>query len=106
MKAGDFLLIYCPVPSLKVGKGIAQHLLSLKLVACVNLLPQGISLYEWKGQLQKSKELIMILKTKRKLRKQVFEEIIKKHPYDCPSLCALKLDYAPLSFLKWMDESL
>ena len=106
MKAKDFLLIYCPVPSLKEGELIAKHLLSLKWTACVNLIPQGVSFYEWEGKIQKSKEFIMILKTKKTLSNRVFKEIIKKHSYDCPSICAFTLDKASLSFLKWMDQSL
>jgi len=106
MKASDFLLIYCPVPSSKSGELIAKHLLSLKLVACVNLIPQGTSFYEWEGKVQKSKEFFMILKTKKKLSHQVFKEITNKHPYECPSICSLELEKAPLPFLKWMNQSL
>ena len=106
MKANDFLLIYCPVPNFKTAELIAKRLLSLKLAACVNVLPQGVSFYEWKGKMQKSKEWIMILKTKKKLSGQVFKEITKKHPYECPSLCGLDLDKAPAGFLKWMSQSL
>ena len=106
MKASDFLLVYCPVPSLKTAELIAKQLLSLKLVACVNVLAQGTSFYEWKGQMEKSKEFIMILKTKKTLANQVFKEITKHHPYECPSICGLSLDKAPSSFLQWMNQSL
>ena len=100
------MLIYCPVPSFKTGEMIAKHLLSLRLVACVNVFPQGVSFYEWDGKIQKSKECIMILKTKKKLSSQVFKEITDKHPYECPSICGLALDKAPASFLKWMSQTL
>lgn len=106
MKAGDFLFVYCPVPSFKTAELTAKHLLSLKLVACVNVLPQGVSFYEWEGRLEKSKEFIMIVKTKKRLAGRVFKEIAKKHPYECPSICGLALDKAPPAFLKWMNDSL
>ena len=102
-ESNRFLLIYCPVPSFEIAELIAKHLLSLKLVACVNVFSEGVSFYEWEGQMQKSKEFFMILKTKKKLSDPVFKEIVKKHPYECPSLCGFTLDKAPLEFLKWMN---
>ena len=49
LKAEDFLLIYCIVPDEKTGESLSRHLLSLKLIACANLFPQGKSFYNWKG---------------------------------------------------------
>ena len=106
MEAKDFLLIYCPTPSSEKAEEIAKHLLSLKLIACANLLPSARSFYRWKGQIESSQEWIIILKTSQKFSSQVFEEITKKHPYECPSICAFSMDKAPDSFLSWMKQSL
>ena len=104
LEAKDFLFVYCMVPDEKTGESIARHLLSLKLIACANLYPQGKSFYEWKGEFKNSSELGLICKTKKSLYKEVSEELIKKHPYDCPGLCAIPLSEAHLPFLKWIDE--
>ena len=104
MKAEDFLLVYCMVPDKQIGESLSRHLLSLKLIACANLFSQGKSFYEWKGQFQKSQELALIFKTKKSLYKKMSEELIKKHPYECPGLCALPLSHAHKPFLKWIDE--
>ena len=106
MKAKGFLLVYCPVPSLETAEEIAVHLVSLKLAACVNLLPQALSVYKWKGKVEKSKEQIMILKTKTALFPKMSEELIQKHPYECPGICAIALHSASLDFLKWIEQSL
>lgn len=104
MKAEDFLLVYCMVPDEKTGENLSRHLLSLKLVACANLLPQGKSFYEWKGEFQKSSELALICKTKKSLYTKMSKELIKEHPYECPGLCAISFSHAHPEFLKWIDE--
>ena len=106
MKADDFLLLYCMVPNKKAAEGIARHLLSLNLIACANVFPKGQSFYKWKGKLQTSGELALILKTKKSFYKKVSKELIKKHPYECPGLCAVSFNQAHPPFLKWIQDSL
>ncbi len=101
---GDFLLIYCMVPDEETAESISRHLLSLKLIACANVFPQGKSFYNWKGEFQKNPELALICKTKKHLYKKMSEELIKKHPYECPGFCAISFSYAHTEFLKWIDE--
>lgn len=92
------------VPDEKTGEALSRHLLSLKLIACANLFPQGKSFYEWKGEFQNSSECAFICKTKKSLYKKMSEELIKEHPYECPGLCAVPLLEAYPPFLKWIDE--
>ncbi len=103
LKAKDFLLVYCMVPDEKTGEELSRHLLSLKLIACANLFPPGKSFYEWEGKLQNSSERALICKTKKSLYKKMSEELIKRHPYECPGLCALPFSQAHPPFLKWID---
>ena len=106
MKTEDFLLVYCMVPDQKTAKKIAKHLLSLNLIACANVFPTGQSFYKWKGKLQKSSELALILKTKKSFYKKMSKELINQHPYECPGLCAFSFNQAHAPFLKWIQEAL
>ncbi|MCZ0933104.1 MAG: divalent-cation tolerance protein CutA [Oligoflexia bacterium] len=106
MKAEDFLLVYCMVPDKKSAKKIAHHLLSLNLIACANVFPKGQSFYKWKGKLEESAELALILKTKKSLYKKMSKELVQKHPYECPGLCAISFNQAHPPFLKWIHDSL
>ena len=104
MKETDFLLTYCMVPDEQTGETLARHLLSLKLIACANLFSKGKSFYFWDGKFQTSQELALICKTKKSLYKKMSEELVKKHPYDCPGLCAFSLSQGHSPFLKWIDD--
>ena len=48
---------------MEMARQIANQLLSENLIACANILPQMESLYKWEGQLENSKEVVLILKT-------------------------------------------
>ena len=106
LKTEDFLLVYCMVPDEKTGEHLSRHLLSLKLIACANLFPKGKSFYRWKGEFQKSEEQALICKTKKSLYKKMSEELTKKHPYECPGLCAIDFSHAHHPFLEWIDGEL
>lgn len=104
MKAENYLLVYCMVPNEQAGEELARHLLSLKLIACANLFPEGRSFYHWKGSFHKHPEQALICKTKKSLYKKMAEELVKKHPYECPGLCAIPFSQAHTPFLKWIEE--
>ncbi len=97
-------IIYVTVPQKDVGELIAQELLSLKLIACANLLSPHQSFYHWEGDLKKEEEFILILKNTKKNIKQIEKEIIKLHPYDCPAILSLKINKANTAFLNWVNQ--
>ncbi len=68
---------------------IAKHLLNKKLIACANIFPTT-SMYEWKGKLENTKEVVAIVKTKKENFEKVKNEVMKIHSYECP--CIAKID--------------
>ena len=105
MKKEDFLvLLYIPVPDQKTGESIAETLVNEKLVACANILPPHVAMYECKGQITRQSESVMILKSRHSLKPAIQAEVEKLHPYDCP--CIITID--PMSsnpmFLEWVKK--
>jgi periplasmic divalent cation tolerance protein len=45
---------------------IAQELVIRKLAACVNIIPQIKSIYEWDGKIENSQEYLMLIKVSSK----------------------------------------
>lgn len=61
-----FSLGYITAPTKTEAKEIVMELLERQLVACANILPGVESYYVWDEEIQKEKEVVIILKTQQK----------------------------------------
>ena len=77
-------LIFVTCKNSAEARKIALALLRKKLVACANIVPKIESHYLWKGKIEKSKEALLILKTRKALQAKVEAEIKKLHSYKLP----------------------
>uniref|UniRef100_A0A914H1B3 Divalent-cation tolerance protein CutA n=1 Tax=Globodera rostochiensis TaxID=31243 RepID=A0A914H1B3_GLORO len=84
-------VVYVTVPSMEIGKRIAHELVRSRLAACVNIVPQLTSIYEWKGKerLEQLRELVM-----------------KLHPYEVPEFVALPVEYGSEPYLRWVSDQI
>lgn len=97
-----FILIYATAKDMTEAKKISGHLLSQKLVACVNFF-RAESSYLWHGKIESGKEIVLILKTKESNWKKVRAEIEKMHSYDIP--CIIKIGTQMNNgFSKWIKK--
>ena len=85
----NLLFVYVAHPDFDQAKQLARKCLDQKLIACANIFPQGISLYQWEGKVCEDPEWILILKTDGQHFPQLEEFIKQHHPYDCPCIMAI-----------------
>jgi len=83
-----FILVYITHKDRNEARKVVSHLLKRKLVACANIFPIE-SLYWWKGKVERAKEVVTIVKTRKENWKRVRSEVEKIHPYEVP--CIMKL---------------
>ncbi|XP_053545111.1 protein CutA isoform X1 [Bombina bombina] len=62
--SGSLSAAYVTCPNETVAKDIARGLVEKKLAACVNLIPQITSIYEWKGKIEEDNEILLMIKTR------------------------------------------
>ena len=65
------------------AQALAEALLERRLVACVSLQPL-LSLYRWKGELQRDAEVQLLLKTNADQLCRLREAVMELHSYDTP----------------------
>ena len=65
------------------AQALAEALLERRLVACVSLQPL-LSLYRWKGELQRDAEVQLLLKTSADQLGRLQEAVMALHSYDTP----------------------
>ncbi|XP_037375423.1 protein CutA isoform X1 [Talpa occidentalis] len=57
---GSVSAAFVTCPNEKVAKEIARAVVEKRLAACVNLIPQITSIYEWKGKIEEDSEVLMV----------------------------------------------
>ena len=99
------LVVFCTFPDSGVARRIVHTLVEERLVACGNLLPGVESIYRWKGAVETSAEVMVILKTTEMAYAQLQARIKELHPYDLPEVLALKAYDGLPDYLQWVLQS-
>jgi periplasmic divalent cation tolerance protein len=96
----------CTCPDINNAKLIAQHLIKERLAACVNIIPNVISIYRWQDTIESDEEIQLIIKTQSDKFNEVANEIKRLHRYDTPEIIAMNIQQGDNSYLNWINESL
>lgn len=83
---------------------IAKILSKKNLSACTQIVGPITSVYRWKGKLEKSKEWLCIIKTKRTLYKSIEKAIKNIHPYELPEIVATPIIEGSREYLGWIQK--
>jgi periplasmic divalent cation tolerance protein len=102
----DFQIILTTCPDREQAERIARRLLELHLAACINILPGVQSIYRWEGDIESAAEVLMLIKTRVDLIREVQSTIAGLHSYEVPELLVLPISAGSESYLAWLDASL
>jgi periplasmic divalent cation tolerance protein len=98
----DAVVLLTTVPSPELGEEIGRALIDAGLAACVNVLPPMVSIYRWKGVVQRDSECQLIVKTIRARVDAVHAKIGELHPYDLPEVLVLPVEGGDPAYLAWV----
>jgi periplasmic divalent cation tolerance protein len=98
----EAILVLTTVPSAEAGERIARALVEARLAACVNVLPPMVSVYRWKGEVQRETEQQLVIKTARARLAALEEQLAQLHPYDLPELLVLNVEDGDPAYLSWV----
>jgi periplasmic divalent cation tolerance protein len=101
-----YLLVLSTCPDRESARRIAKALVEARMAACVNLVENLTSVYEWEGQVQEDAEFLLLIKTRRDRFETLRDEVLRLHPYELPELIAVAVDTGLPAYLSWIDRSL
>lgn len=102
---GEFIVILITTSNKKEGERIAHFLVENRLAACVNIVPNIISIYRWRGKVEKSQESLLVIKTKKDLFSKLTREVKKIHSYTVPEIIGLDIVEGSKEYLEWLKNS-
>lgn len=98
-------LVYMTAGSKDEALSIGKTLVAEKLAACVNVIDQMNSVFEWEGEVQHDTEVILIAKTAESRVPELVEKVKAEHSYDCPCIVCLPVSNGNPDFLEWIAHS-
>lgn len=106
VQSQKFCLIYITCADHDEAERIARISVQRRLAACANIFPPHTSIYEWDGQVQKSFEIAMILKTSADCVNALKAVLKENHSYDNPCVVVLDITDGSEKFLNWIKNQL
>jgi periplasmic divalent cation tolerance protein len=99
----DFGIVLCACPNDDHADRLARALVEHKLAACVQVSPIK-SFYEWKGEICRDDERLLIIKSKTVLYHDLEEFIVKNHPYEIPEIIMVPISRGLGKYFTWIDS--
>ena len=98
------IIIKTTTDRLKTMKLIANTLLNKKLAACVNMIPRMRSKYVVDGRITESREVILFVKTTKKLENKVYKTIKDLHNYEIPEISTIQTSKVDKDYENWLKD--
>lgn len=99
------LVVLCTVGKAEDAEYLARELVERRLAACVNVLPPVASIFRWRGEVERSEETLLVIKTTEARFEALRETILSLHGYDVPEIIALPVTAGHGPYLAWLEES-
>ena len=103
-KPDQYLMVFMTCDKKSVASAIAKELLRTRNAACVSIYPRGDSLYWWKGVMERSREYLVIAKTRISSLKEFITAVKRIHSYDVPEIVAIPIVGGNRDYLRWLDR--
>ena len=101
----DFAVVMVTAPDMDLARRLAKAGLEAKLAACANIVPAIESHYWWEGKLERSKEALVIFKTRQEVLPKLEQIVRDVHSYDTPEFVALPLIAGSRKYLAWIENN-
>ena len=99
------ILVLTNLPDQQSAEKLAQHLVSTKLAACINILAPCTSVYEWQGELVNDTEVPMLIKTSSAHYAALEAAIRAQHSYELPEIIHVPITGGLTAYLDWIVKS-
>ena len=98
------LVVLTTLPDRQTAIHLCETLVTEKLAACVNILPEITSIYRWDGKIQRDTEYQLVIKSHQQCYRALQQRIHQEHPYEVPEILALTVTDGLPEYLEWIEQ--
>ena len=102
----DAVVVLVSAGSEAEALGIARALIMKKLAACCTLVKDVHAVYRWEGAVEESREVQLVIKSRRDAFPALEAEVRRLHSYTTPEIIALPVLAGSDAYLKWINTSM
>ena len=96
------VVVFTTTGSRAEAERLALVLVEERLAACVNLIAPLTSVYRWRGAVERAREVLLMIKTRRTLVPRVAARLQALHSYEVPEVIALPVVASARPYLAWL----
>jgi periplasmic divalent cation tolerance protein len=85
---------------------LAREIAESRKAACVNVIENVHSIFHWKGNLETSRESILVMKTDEKHAKELQVVVEESHSYEVPEFVVFDIESGARAYLEWISDVL
>ena len=100
-----YIVVLVTVPSEKEGEKLARKLVAQRLAACVNIIRGINSIFRWQGKVERAKEVLLVIKTRKSLFTRLEKMVSNLSSYELPEVLALPVENGKAGYLRWIKDS-
>jgi periplasmic divalent cation tolerance protein len=100
----EIVIVLTNLPDRAAAVKLAQELVARRLAACVNVLAECTSVYRWKGGIENTAEVPVLIKTRAERYAEVEATIRSLHPYELPEIIAVPVRHGFDEYLQWVAD--
>ena len=102
----DKVIVFSTCASPEEAKRIARALVEERLAACVNVISDIVSIYQWQGEVHEGDEVMLVVKSRRDLLSRLQERLASMHSYEVPEAVAIPVVDGLPAYLDWLEREL
>jgi periplasmic divalent cation tolerance protein len=98
------IVVFITIDTPANARKLADKLLAARKAACVNIITEVSSQYWWQGKIEKSAEVMLVVKTRAALFDDLIALVKQNHPYTVPEIIALPVIGGNPDYLAWLEK--
>ena len=100
VKTKTLVVVVTTVANEAAAQKLARAAIEKRLAACVQCLPIR-SVYRWKGAIEQSQEVQLLLKTPGTRQAALLKWLAANHPYETPEIIVQPVSAVSAAYLAW-----
>jgi periplasmic divalent cation tolerance protein len=101
----DVVIGITTTPDRDLAESIVDRLVGERLIACGNISARVTSIYRWQGEIERTDEVLVIMKTTEPLAARVTERVRELHSYEVPEVLFFPVTNGNAAYVLWVRDS-